>query len=110
MPPMVYVRSMEMRRDVDTLIGVDGRVTRRTSPGCNVTITIEIAGWEGGRPNVLFLPIAGDTIPIAVTREAEAQPKRKRQRKEKPPLCSPCLPLPAPREPSRWDFLEVDND
>ena len=115
MPAVGYVRSMEMRHDIEADYNMDGSVRRRArAGGCNVTITIEIMNWEGGRPNVMLL-LGGETVGVHVLPEvlmgnATAPKKTKRQRRERPAPSSPCLPLPAPRDPSRWDFLEVDDD
>lgn len=110
MPAIAYVRSMEMRRDVDTRYAFEG-TRRRLSPECVLTFTVEIIGWEGGRPSVQ-LAMAGETIALQVSRmttELAAPAKKQRKRKERSAPSCPIFPLRAPRDPSRWDYLEIDE-
>jgi len=113
MPGVGYVSRIEMHHDTDVAHDAYGvRRLVRGPRGCHVTIVVEIDGWEGGRPNVLLM-LAEETVGVRVVPEVIVggpPPKKKRQRKERPAPSSPCLPLPAPRDPSRWDFLEVDDD
>jgi hypothetical protein len=97
---VAYVRDMSMIRE--------GHDTR-------CTITIEVYGWEGPPPAVNLMvseSVVGVELssrPRNISFSSTPQPARKKKAAEEEAPSSPCLPLRDPKEPTRWNLLEIDK-
>ena len=109
---LAYVRSVE--RHYEAGFGGAGQQTATVtldileSDGADIRDLTIVARSTKGETFMVHAPVIGASSLRVYGKPARA--KKARKPRAKPAPSCPIFPLRAPRDASRWDFLEVDND
>lgn len=111
MTMLAYVRSIERHCEADWR-GSSGQRTTVTldileSDGADIRDLTIVARSTNGETFMVHAPVIGASSLRVYGKPART--KKARKPRAKPAPSCPIFPLRAPRDASRWDFLEVDK-